>query len=117
MEDWKFVMVLVTFFSGLVVQTLGVIKYMITRIDRGDEANRKQRSQQVSELHEKIAAVRKEYVRRDDFNPALNRLEKSMDHMHDEIRAHSKDVNGRIDNVLTAIANITQVNSPPGSGR
>lgn len=54
--------------AAVALQTWLIIKYLIGRMDKGD-----------AELHGRIDQVKDDYVRRDDFNMHLQRVEQGID--------------------------------------
>lgn len=62
------------------------------RIKSGDEA-----------LHARINKVRDDYVRREDLNGHINRLERNVDDLRNEIRINSGETGKRLDAILIAV--------------
>lgn len=70
-------------------------RFLLTRIDKGD-----------AELHTRINDVRENFVRRDDHDKHLDRLEKLIESMHKDQREHAARMDARVDNVLTSISTL-----------
>lgn len=75
-------------------------RYINAAITNGDKAVRDEMTKDIGVCHERINKTRDEFVRRDDLDGHLARIEKSIVGMHDE----QKGTNKRIDEFMTAIA-------------
>lgn len=102
----------------VIVAVLGCIggviardRYIGSTIANGDKAVREECERKInsvkadcdkdtSVLHERINKTRDEFVRRDDLDGHLARIEKSISGMHEE----QKGTNKRIDEFMTAMA-------------
>lgn len=67
----------------------------------------------VDQCHSRINDVRDQYVRQPDFDRHIARFESHVQALGRELREQHRDMNGRIDNVLTAI-NSLATNSQAG---
>lgn len=59
-------------------------------------------------LHTRINAVRDEYVRRADLENHMSRIDGAMHDMRVEIKDQHRDIQARLDNVLTALTALKQ---------
>lgn len=75
-------------------------RYISAAITSGDKAVRDEMSRDIGVCHERINKTRDEFVRRDDLDGHLARIEKNIVGMHNE----QKETNKRIDEFMTAIA-------------
>lgn len=57
-------------------------------------------------LHERINRTRDEYVRRDDLDGQIRRLESSVTDMRDEMRHSSTEINKRFDSVMETLGKL-----------
>ena len=74
---------------GLVGGIVARDRQLMSEIAKGDE-----------KLHDKIAKMQSDYVRRDDLNGHIQSIENSVDQMREEQR----ETNRRIDVLLTALS-------------
>ena len=51
-------------------------------------------------LHDRINRIRDEFVRRDDFDAHMTRLDKRLDDFRDEMREASASTNRRLDSII-----------------
>lgn len=93
-DDFKW---LIGFFVGLV----GLIGSFITR----DRQMAKQIREGDERLHGRINRVKDEYVRKDDLDQTVRRLETGMKEMRDEIRHNNSETTKRLDKLLEAQSN------------
>lgn len=87
---------------GLSILTLvgGAIardRYISASIATGDKAVRDEMDKKIDVVHERVNKTRDEFVRRDDLDGHLARIEKSIAGMHEE----QKITNKRIDEFMT----------------
>lgn len=75
-------------------------RYISAAIATGDKAVRDEMIKETGVCHERINKTRDEFVRRDDLDGHLARIEKSIAGMHDE----QKGTNKRIDEFMTVMA-------------
>lgn len=82
--------------AGILIGVVGLIGGFITRdrqmaktIREGDE-----------QLHQRINGVKDEYVRKDDLDQTVQRLETGMKEMRDEIRHNNSETTKRLDKIL-----------------
>ncbi|TPN57178.1 hypothetical protein [Mesorhizobium sp. B1-1-7] len=82
--------------AGTIVAIIGAIvashRSTGDKIQKGDDA-----------LHERINRVRDEYVRRVDLDGHMARMETSVKDLRDENREGTREINRRLDQVLTTI--------------
>lgn len=74
-------------------------RYLSATIVSGDKAIREEMDKKIDVCHERINKTRDEFVRRDDLDAHMTRIEKSIAGMHDE----QKGTNKRIDEFMTAM--------------
>lgn len=74
-------------------------RYIAGTIATGDKAIRDELNRNVDVCHERINKTRDEFVRRDDLDAHMTRIEKTMSGMHEEF----KGTNKRIDEFMTAV--------------
>ena len=72
---------------GFLVMIIGAVAGMWFRIHGTIERTRDQQRAGDAELHERINRVRDEFVRRDDLDAHMARIEKTMVEMRAELRA------------------------------
>lgn len=72
-------------------------RYISASISAGDKAVRDEMDKKIDVVHERVNKTRDEFVRRDDLDGHLARIEKSIAGMHDE----QKITNKRIDEFMT----------------
>ncbi len=81
---------------GTLVAIIGAFllshRYTSDKIQTGDNA-----------LHERINRFRDEYVRRDDLDGHLARVEGSVKDLREESREGTREINRRLDQVLTTL--------------
>lgn len=78
--------------AGIVGAFIVSHRYTSDKITTGDNA-----------LHERINRVRDEYVRRDDLDGHLARVEGSVKDLREENREGTREINRRLDQVLTTL--------------
>lgn len=86
---------------GLTVVALvgGIVlrdRQVLTMIKDGDD-----------KLHERVGRVKDEYVRRDDLDQHIRRIEKSVEEMRNEMREQRR-TNERLDTTLTGLSGMMQ---------
>ena len=62
-------------------------------------------------LHERINRTRDEYVRRDDLDGHIRRLESSLGEAREEIRHSNSDINKRFDTVMETLGKLQKTGS------
>ena len=72
-------------------------RFILTMINNGDKSVADEADRKVAIVHERVNKTRDEFVRRDDLDGHLQRMEASMKGMHDEQR----ETNKRIDEFMT----------------
>ncbi len=100
--EWSILAEFVALAVTMVVWTLGMLKFLIKRMDDGDRTNR----DDIEALHSRVNEVKDNYVRRDDFQDTVKRVERSLDKLHDEVLEQGRHVNLRFDMVLTTLAQL-----------
>jgi hypothetical protein len=75
-------------------------RYLSAAIVSGDKAVREELDKKIDNCHERVNKTRDDFVRRDDLDSHMTRIEKSITGMHDE----QKEMNKRIDTFMTALA-------------
>lgn len=78
-------------------------RYIASMMVNGDKAVRDAMDKRIDVVHERVNKTRDEFVRREDLDGHLVRIEKTITSMHEE----QKETNRRIDNFLAAIAQNT----------
>ncbi len=101
--EWPVIAEFVAVGLTLVVWTVGMLRYIIKRMDDGDRVNH----DHIEQLHSRVNDVKDNYVRRDDFQEAVKRIERTLDKLHAEVSEHGRHVNLRFDPVLTALAQLS----------
>lgn len=91
---------------GLTIVALigGIIardRFILTAISNGDKACRDDAERRYDVLHERVNKTRDDFVRRDDLDNHMTRIEKTIASMHDE----QKETNKRIDNFMATLVN------------
>lgn len=79
----------------LLVNTIGMVKYLVTKIEKEDDV-----------LHARINDVREQFVRRDDLAKELQHFEHSLERMHADMRDHTAHINSRIDTIITTMTQL-----------
>lgn len=98
--DWSDLVEGVGILVGIIIWSFGMWRYLVTRIDEGDKV-----------LHARINDVREGYVRRDDLNTHLARIEKAVDRLQEVQAEHNRHMNARFDNLLTTLAHMDKKGS------
>lgn len=101
--------------AGLVLAIVGGVIARDRAIVRMIHTNHDETAKAIKEgddrLHERINETRDDmsnsYVKRTDLDGHLQRIEKSVTEMRQEMRAERRDTNKRLDAVLAAISNST----------
>lgn len=78
-------------------------RYIASTIANGDKAVRDEMDKKIDVVHERVNKTRDEFVRRDDLDGHLSRIEGTIKSMHEEF----KGTNKRIDDFMTAVVNGT----------
>jgi len=96
--------------SGLVAAIVAIValiggimtrdRFILNTIKLGDEALRKELDTKAANLHERVNRTRDEFVRREDLDKHLTRLELSMSNVYSEV----KETNKRMDQVLLELS-------------
>lgn len=85
--------------GGFLVALVGGVitrdRYMASQIQRGD-----------SRLHERIDRIREDYVKREDLDGHIERLEKGVRDVREDLKEHSRETNRRLDTILSAIGSV-----------
>lgn len=81
---------------GFLVGIVGLIGGFITR----DRQMAKQIREGDERLHARINRVKDEYVRKDDLDQTVKRLETGMKEMRDEIRHNNSETTKRLDSLI-----------------
>lgn len=109
--NWLEVIGLLLVIAGL---WFAMFKTLLNKIDKGDEDNRAERSEQIGELHTRINEVRENFVRRDDLASHIQRIENGMAEIRSDLKEHAKlsrnyasEMNSRVDDILTSIATLS----------
>lgn len=84
---------------------MSVIVYLLRqiRIVRADM------SKSAAELHKRIEDVKDNFVRRDDLATHIAHIERMVETIHNELHAHNKQVNQRMDTLLASFTNERKV--------
>lgn len=98
-------------FSGVIITVVGGIiardRQLTNMIHRNHEDTAHERSQGDEKLHDRINRVRDEmaagYVRRVDLDGHLQRLEKQISDMRQDMKDERRETNQRLDAVLAAV--------------
>lgn len=85
---------------GIIVAIVASHRSTSDKIQKGDDA-----------LHERVNRVRDEYVRRVDLDGHMARMETNLKDLREEGREGTREINRRLDQVLTTL----QPNQPPRS--
>ena len=99
------------FQGGVLVMLFGLLKYLLSVIKLSEDrctSELKQKTaafdadtielhKRVDNTHTRINDVREQYVRRDDFDIHINRIERQVERVSDEIRVMRNEVSTRID--------------------
>lgn len=107
--DWS----VIIGFVGLIVVIVGAViardRAITNTIHTNHEAALKESNDGDDKLHSRINDVRETmtngYVRRDDLDGHLQRIEKGVTELRTEMREERRDTNTRLDAVLSAISN------------
>ncbi len=100
--EWSAVIQMIVFAGTMVVWTVGMLKHIIKRMDDGDRINHAY----IEELRSRMNDVKDNYVRRDDFQETVKRIERSLDKIHNEVSEQGRHANLRFDTVLTTLAQL-----------
>ncbi len=100
--EWSDMAQVLGFAGAMIVWTVGMLRYIIKRMDDGDRVNR----DDIEALHSRVNDVKDNYVRRDDFQEAVKRMERTLDKLHDAVSEQGRHVNRRFDTVLTTLAQL-----------
>jgi hypothetical protein len=97
--EMDFATIIIGWIISMVTLVGGIIardRYISASISTGDKAVRDEMDKKVGVLHERVNNTRDEFVRRDDLDGHLGRIEKTINSMHEE----QKETNKRIDGFM-----------------
>lgn len=115
-DDLKWVIGIgVTLFLAFGGSLLGAFYRLGGKIESGDRDNSirmDERTRGISEsmktaddaLHERVNRVRDEYVRRTDLDGHIQRLEKNVDDVRNDIKQSRNEMNERLDKIIAGIS-------------
>lgn len=87
---------------------IGVIAAIVGTIVTLNRSTHKAISDGDNQLHERVNRVRDEYVRRVDLDSHMTRIETNVKELRDENREGTREINRRLDTVLTTLQPKTQ---------
>lgn len=93
-EDFKWLVGILVGFAAMIGGFITRDRQMARQIREGDDS-----------LHDRINRVKDEYVRKDDLDQTVRRLETGMKEMRDEIRHNNTETTKRLDQLLAAQSN------------
>lgn len=101
-ETWQilgFGLTLLAAIGGVVARDRALQNLIV----EGDKATRVEAKAEADRLHERVNKVRDEFVRREDLDAHLSRIEKSIERVYDaqkEQVEQARDTNQRVDAIL-----------------
>lgn len=94
MDDIKWIIgTAVTVSIAYTIALIGAFRNLSSRISHGD-----------GDLHKRVDRVKDDYVRRDDLNSHLDRMDKNVEKLRDEIQRARDETNQRLDNLISTIS-------------
>lgn len=74
MEQTNFILSLLVFAGGIAIQTWGLIRFFINRIDETNQRIQEQLDEHVKELHNRVNGVKDTYVSRQELDREMGSL-------------------------------------------
>lgn len=107
METWQIAATLLisvgALFTPIVLAARSRDTSLMTMIAGAKEDMGRQIKDAADPLHERVNRIRDEYVRRDDLDAHLARVEKRFDEIHHQIQRHSDMTEKRLTEIVTTL--------------
>ncbi len=91
-EVLRLIVMCVSIVAGIALQTWGIIKYIIGRVDSGD-----------NRLHDRVSEVSRTSVRRSDYDRDMERFHSELSSLRDDIKESQSMVTSRLDTLIFAM--------------
>jgi Leucine-rich repeat (LRR) protein len=96
------------FLLALAVQTWGLTRFLISRMDSQKEKlesqiekNRTESSAENKLVHDRINTVKDQYVKREDIDRDLAQIQRSVSDVNANVNAQMSGVNNRLDHIVS----------------
>lgn len=95
--DLNTVIAALVFLLALAVQTWGIVRFLISRMDK----HREDSQREITAVHDRINLVKDEYVKRTDIDRDLAHISRSLTDLNTSLNTQMTNVANRID-ILTS---------------